>query len=55
MRELVAEAKVPLVHVTHSIAETRRLADQVVHIEHGKVVARGTPDEVLAGVTTLEE
>jgi molybdate transport system ATP-binding protein len=55
VRELVAEAKVPLVHVTHSVAEARRLADRVVRIEKGRVVARGTPDEVLAGVTSLEE
>ncbi|NVB78258.1 MAG: ATP-binding cassette domain-containing protein [Kofleriaceae bacterium] len=55
VRELVAEAGVPLVHVTHSVGEARQLADQIVRIEKGKVVARGKPDEVLAGVTTLEE
>ena len=55
VRELVAEAKVPLVHVTHSIAEARVLADRVVRIEKGRVVAHGTPEEVLAGVTSLEE
>ena len=55
VRELVAEAKVPLVHVTHSVAEARLLADQVVRIDKGKVVMRGTPDEVLAGITSLEE
>jgi molybdate transport system ATP-binding protein len=48
VRELVAEAGVPLVHVTHSVGEARQLADQVVRIEKGKVVARGNPDEVLA-------
>jgi ABC-type molybdate transport system ATPase subunit len=37
--------------VTHSIAEVRLLADQVLRIEKGKVVARGTPADVLAGVT----
>ena len=55
VRELVAELGVPLVHVTHSVAEARQLADQVVRIERGKVVAQGAPAEVLAGVTTLEE
>jgi molybdate transport system ATP-binding protein len=55
VRELVAEAKVPLVHVTHSVAEARRLADQVVRIDRGKVVARGVPDEVLANVTSIDE
>jgi molybdate transport system ATP-binding protein len=55
VRELVAEAGVPLVHVTHSVGEARQLADQIIRIEKGKVVARGTPADVLAGVTTLEE
>ncbi|MGE0550462.1 MAG: ATP-binding cassette domain-containing protein [Kofleriaceae bacterium] len=55
VRELVAELNVPLVHVTHSVGEARLLADQVVRIEKGKVVARGAPGEVLAGVTSIEE
>ena len=55
VRELVAELGVPMVHVTHSIAEARLLADQVVRVENGKVVASGTADEVLRGVTSLEE
>ena len=48
IRELVAELGVPLIHVTHSVAEARLLADQVVQIERGKVVGRGTAAEVLA-------
>ncbi|MDX2088204.1 MAG: ATP-binding cassette domain-containing protein [Kofleriaceae bacterium] len=55
VRELVGELGVPLVHVTHSIAEARLLADQVVRIERGTIVARGTPAEVLADVTSLDE
>jgi molybdate transport system ATP-binding protein len=55
VRELVAELGVPLVHVTHSIAEARLLADQVVRIDRGKVVARGPAAEVLADVTSLDE
>ncbi len=55
VRELSKDLGVPIVHVTHSIAEARQLADQIVRLEKGRVVARGTPDEVLAGVTTLEE
>ncbi len=50
VRELVAELAVPLIHVTHSIAEARLLADQVVRMERGKIVARGAPSEVLAGI-----
>ncbi|MBA3396637.1 MAG: ATP-binding cassette domain-containing protein [Deltaproteobacteria bacterium] len=55
VRELVAELGVPLVHVTHSVAEARLLADQVVRVERGQIVARGTVSEVLANLTTLEE
>ncbi|MBA3819777.1 MAG: ATP-binding cassette domain-containing protein [Deltaproteobacteria bacterium] len=55
VRELVAEIGVPLVHVTHSVAEARLLADQVVRVERGRVVARGTAAEVLANITSLEE
>jgi molybdate transport system ATP-binding protein len=55
VRELVAELQIPLVHVTHSVAEARALADQVVRIERGGVVARGGPAAVLANVTSLDE
>jgi molybdate transport system ATP-binding protein len=53
VRELVSELGVPLVHVTHSVAEARQLADQVVRIERGKIVARGTAAEVLTEITDL--
>ena len=55
VRELVAEIGVPLVHVTHSVAEARLLGDQIVQIERGKVVARGVAADVLASVASLEE
>jgi molybdate transport system ATP-binding protein len=55
VRELVVELGVPLVHVTHSIAEARLLADQVVRMERGRIVARGGVAEVLANVASLEE
>jgi molybdate transport system ATP-binding protein len=55
VRELVAELGIPLVHVTHSVAEARLLADQVLRIEHGKIVDRGTASDVLKDVTTLED
>jgi molybdate transport system ATP-binding protein len=55
VRELVAELGVPLVHVTHSVAEARQLADQVVRIAQGKIVAQGKTADVLANITTLEE
>ena len=55
VRELSRELGVPIVHVTHSIAEARLLADQIIRLDKGRVVARGTPEQVLAGVTSLEE
>jgi molybdate transport system ATP-binding protein len=55
VRELVAELGVPLVHVTHSVAEARLLADQVVRLDKGKIVTRGTAKDVLANITSLEE
>jgi molybdate transport system ATP-binding protein len=55
VRELAGELKVPIVHVTHSVAEARLLADQVVRLDKGKVVATGTADEVLRGVGSVDE
>jgi molybdate transport system ATP-binding protein len=55
VRDLSKDLSVPIVHVTHSIAEARQLADQIVRLDKGRVVAKGKPDDVLAGVTTLEE
>jgi molybdate transport system ATP-binding protein len=55
VRSLVPELGVPIVHVTHSVAEARQLGDQVIRIERGRVVARGTADEVLANLTSLDE
>jgi molybdate transport system ATP-binding protein len=55
VRELVAELGIPMVHVTHSVVEARLLADQVVRIERGKVVQRGSAAEVLANLTSLDE
>jgi molybdate transport system ATP-binding protein len=55
VRELVPELQVPLIHVTHSIAEARQLADKIIRLERGRIVAQGAPADVLAGVTSLEE
>ena len=45
----------PLVHITHSIAEARLLADQVVRIDRGKISARGAAGDVLANLAAMEE
>lgn len=47
VRDLVAELEVPMVHVTHHVGEARALANRVVHLERGQVIAEGSPDEVL--------
>jgi molybdate transport system ATP-binding protein len=41
------EAEVPIVYVSHSLAEVARLATTVVMIEHGRIVAVGPPTDVL--------
>ena len=53
VRELAPELGVPVVHVTHSIAEARLLADRVIQLDAGKVIAEGKPDDVL-DLTALE-
>jgi molybdate transport system ATP-binding protein len=41
------ELQVPLVYVTHSPDEARAIADYAIVLDEGKVVAAGTPAEVL--------
>ena len=47
VRAYVAEARVPLVHVTHHRNEARALGDRVVLIEGGRIKAQGGVDELL--------
>jgi molybdate transport system ATP-binding protein len=42
------EARIPLVYVSHAVDEVARIADEVVVIEAGQVVASGLPGDVLA-------
>ena len=44
---LHAEIKVPIVYVTHAVEEIVRLADVVVLMAGGKVIATGKPTEVM--------
>lgn len=55
IRDLVDEIQVPMLHVTHSISEARALADRILCIEKGRVVAEGTVSEVLGRRTTAED
>ncbi len=47
VRALVDEAGVPAIAVTHSTGEARALADRVIRIAGGQVIADGTPAELL--------
>ncbi|MEZ4404655.1 MAG: ATP-binding cassette domain-containing protein [Kofleriaceae bacterium] len=48
VRDLVAEAGVPAIAVTHSLGEARALADRVIRVDAGHIVADGTPADLLA-------
>lgn len=39
--------KIPIVYVSHSRDEVRRLARHMVVIKHGRLVAEGAPDDIL--------
>src|SRR5207249_1093008 len=50
IREVVAglrQAGVCVVLTTHELEEAERLADQVVIVDHGRIVAAGTPDQLM--------
>lgn len=47
VRDLGAELNVPIIHVTHSIDEARELGDLILQLDQGRVVASGTPREIL--------
>lgn len=47
------ESRIPIVYVSHDIAEVARLATQVVLLEHGRVSSVGTVDDVLSRTDAL--
>ena len=47
VRAYVAEARIPLIHVTHHRNEARALGDRVLLIDGGRIVAAGAVDELL--------
>lgn len=49
------EFRTPIVLVSHSPQEIARLADEAIVIDHGRVVARGAPLDVLPGASRLVE
>jgi ABC-2 type transport system ATP-binding protein len=48
------EAGVAVVLTTHLMDEAERLADHVVVVDHGRVVAQGTPAELTRGADVLQ-
>ena len=48
LERVVDEWKIPTLFVSHAQAEVRRLADWVIVMEKGRVVATGTPDDALS-------
>jgi molybdate transport system ATP-binding protein len=49
MRRVVQEWRIPTLYVTHNLAETMQIADWVVRLEQGRVLAAGRPDDIFAG------
>ena len=54
IRAFIARGKSVLL-TTHYLAEAESLADRVVVIHHGNVVAQGTPAEIKGDAATLED
>jgi molybdate transport system ATP-binding protein len=46
LERVVAEWRVPTIYVSHSIGEVRRLADQVIVLEQGRVTQQGSSEQV---------
>lgn len=54
LERLRAQTQAPIIYVTHSMAEVTRLADRIVLLRDGCVVAAGAPQDVLHRADTLD-
>ena len=54
IRKLRDEGKTVLL-TTHYLPEVEELCDRIVILNHGEIVARGTPDEIKGNAATLED
>lgn len=53
LERVIAEWRIPVLFVSHAQAEVRRLADWVVVLDRGRVVAAAPPDDALTTPETL--
>lgn len=49
LRECIRAAGIPAIIVTHALKDALELGDRIAVIEEGRIVAEGTPDEILTG------
>src|SRR4051795_896499 len=54
IERLAREELMTILITTHYLEEADRLASRLAIVDHGKIVARGTPDELKAGVPSDE-
>ncbi len=48
LREYHTQHRIPVIYVTHALDEVFAIADRVLKIANGKIVAEGKPEEVLS-------
>jgi len=53
LRELRDDGKL-VVFIEHDISAVRRIAEQVILLDHGKIIAQGVPNEVLEQAEIME-
>ncbi|MCF6158572.1 MAG: ATP-binding cassette domain-containing protein [wastewater metagenome] len=49
LKQILRQFNVTTIYVTHDITEMYKLADYVIALESGKVMRRGTPEEIFLG------